>query len=130
MKIIPGLKYSATDEWVKVDNGIATIGITDYAQEHLSDIVYVEITVEVGDTAKKTETVASVESVKAAADVSSPVSGEVIEINEKLGDAPETINEDPFGKAWIVKIKIANPSELDGLMDATAYEAFCKERSN
>lgn len=130
MKIIPGLKYSTTDEWVKVENGIATIGITDYAQEHLSDIVYVEITVEVGDSIKKTETIASVESVKAAADVSSPISGEVTEINETLNDAPETINEDPFGKAWMVKIKLTNSGELDGLMDAAAYEAFCKERSN
>ena len=130
MKILPGLKYATTDEWVKVENGIATIGITDYAQEHLSDIVYVEIAVEVGDAVKKTETVASVESVKAAADVSSPVSGEVVEINEKLSDTPELVNGEPFEGAWMVKIKLANSAELDGLMDAPAYEAFCKERSN
>jgi glycine cleavage system H protein len=124
------LKYAATDEWVKVEHGIATIGITDYAQEHLSDIVYLEVTVDVGDTVKKTETIATVESVKAAADVSSPVSGEVIEVNEKLSDSPESINEDPFGGAWMVKIKLANSSELDALMDAASYEAFCKERSS
>lgn len=130
MNILPGLKYATTDEWVKVENGIATIGITDYAQEHLSDIVYVEITVEKGGIVKKTETIASVESVKAAADVSSPVSGEVIEINEKLSDTPESINGDPFGIAWMVKIKLSNSAELDSLMDAAAYESFCKERSN
>lgn len=130
MNILPGLKYATTDEWVKIDNGIATIGISDYAQEHLSDIVYVEITVEVGDGVKKTETIASVESVKAAADVSSPLSGEVIEINEKLSDTPEMINTDPYGNAWMVRIKLTNPEELDGLMDAAAYESFCQERSN
>lgn len=130
MKIISGLKYTTTDEWVKVEKDIATIGITDYAQEHLSDIVYLEVTVEAGDSVKKTETIASVESVKAAADVSSPISGEVVSINEKLGDSPEKINEDPFGDAWMVKVKISNPGEIDMLMDAQAYEAFCKERSN
>ena len=122
------LKYTQNDEWIKVDGNIGTMGITDHAQEQLSDIVFVEIVVSEDDEVKQGEICASVESVKAAADVYLPVSGKVIEVNEALPDAPEVINSDPYGAAWMVKLEIANPSELDGLMDAAAYEAKVAEQ--
>jgi glycine cleavage system H protein len=122
MKAPTELKYSKNDEWIRVEDDIATMGITDYAQDQLSDVVFVEIVAFEGDELDQGETCAVVESVKAAADVYMPVSGEIIEINEKLMDSPELINEDPFGDAWMVKIKMTNPSELDGLMDADTYK--------
>ncbi|MEJ5202324.1 MAG: glycine cleavage system protein GcvH [Anaerolineales bacterium] len=124
------LKYSKTDEWVNVDGNIATIGISDYAQDQLSDIVFVEIVVAVGDTVKPGDTLASLESVKAAADVNCPVSGKVVEINEALAQTPEVVNSDPYGKAWMVKVELANTSELETLMDASSYEKYCAERSH
>ena len=130
MNIPSDLKYANTDEWVKVDGKVATIGITDFAQDQLSDIVFVEINVTVGDTVKKNDIGATLESVKAAADVNLPVSGKVKEINESLSDSPELVNSDPFGKAWMIKIELDNPGELDSLMDAAAYEKYCKERSH
>ena len=120
---IPGnLKYTDNDEWVRVDGDTATIGITDYAQDQLSDVVYVEILVDTGDEVDKGDTIVSVESVKAAADVYLPVGGEVIEINEDLADNPQLINEDPFGEAWMIKVKISSVSEVEELLDAEAYE--------
>lgn len=130
MNIPSDLKYANTDEWVKVEGKVATIGITDFAQDQLSDIVFVEINVTVGDTVKKNDIGATLESVKAAADVNLPVSGKVKEINESLSDSPELVNSDPFGKAWMIKIELDNPGELDSLMDAAAYEKYCKERSH
>ncbi len=130
MNIPADLKYTRTDEWVKVDGNIGTIGVTDYAQEQLSDVVFVEITVSKGEAVKQGSTLATVESVKAAADVNLPVSGDVVETNESLPDAPETVNSDPFGKAWMAKIKIAHPEELNQLMDAAQYEAYLQERSH
>lgn len=130
MNIPADLKYAKSDEWVKVDGNIATIGISDYAQSQLSDIVYFEFKVDVGDTAVKDKMVATVESVKAAADVNSPVSGKVTELNESLSDLFESINTDPFGTAWMLKIELSNPSELDQLMDATAYKQYCEERGH
>ncbi len=128
---IPGdLKYTSTDEWVKVDGDVATIGITDYAQNQLSDVVFVEITLAVGDEAKKGTQCATIESVKAAADVNCPVSGEVVEVNEELPQTPEQVNTDPYTKAWMAKIQLSNPAELEGLMDAAAYQKFCEERSH
>jgi len=124
------LKYTQSDEWVKLDGNVATIGITDYAQEQLSDIVYVEITVGSGDDVKKNSLVATLESVKAAADINTPVSGTVVEVNEELGNTPELVNSDPFGKAWLVKLEIKDPSEMDSLMDASAYESYCSNRSH
>lgn len=124
------LKYSKTDEWVSVDGNIATIGITDYAQDQLSDIVFVEIVVSIGDTVKPGDTLASLESVKAAADVNCPVSGKVVEVNEALAQTPETVNSDPYGKAWMVKIELKDTSELGSLMDAAGYEKYCAERSH
>jgi glycine cleavage system H protein len=130
MNILPELKYANTDEWVKVDGKIATIGISDHAQEQLSDIVFVEIAVSVGDTVKKSDVIATLESVKAAADVVAPVSGVITEINEDLAQVPETVNADPYGKAWMVKIEMADPSDLEKLMDAPSYEKYCSERGH
>jgi len=122
------LKYTSNDEWIKVDGGTGTIGITDHAQDQLSDVVYVEIVVEVGDEVNQGDTVATIESVKAAADVYFPASGKVIEINEDLPDSPETVNSDPYGAAWMVKIELTEASEVDGLLDAKAYEAHIAEQ--
>jgi glycine cleavage system H protein len=116
------LKYTVNDEWVRVKGNVGIVGITDYAQDQLSDIVYVEFVVSEGDEISKGDTCATIESVKAAADVYSPVSGKVVGVNEKLPDAPETVNSDAFGGAWMVKIELSDPSELDNLMDAAAYE--------
>ena len=130
MKIPAELVYAETDEWVKVDGTTATIGITDYAQDQLSDIVYVEIVVSVGDMISKGDQIATVESVKAAADVNTPVSGKVIAINEDLPSNPEGVNKDPFGEAWMVKIDMQEPFEVTAMMNADAYEAYCSERSH
>lgn len=129
--IIPSdMKFTTSDEWVKVEGKIATVGVTDFAQNQLSDIVFVEVTVAVDDDVKKGSTCATLESVKAAADVTLPVSGKVVEINEDLPQTPELVNSDPYGKAWMVKIELSNPAELDSLMDAKAYEKNCEERSH
>jgi len=122
------LKYQKTDEWVKVEGGIATIGISDYAQDSLSDVVFVEFEVETGDTVKVGATLATIESVKAAAEVVFPVSGTIIEVNEKLPGTPETLNTEPYGKGWLCKVKLSKPEELDSLLDAKAYEAYCQDR--
>lgn len=124
------LKYTQSDEWVKIDGKTATVGITDYAQEQLSDIVYVDITVSSGDAIKKSSLITTLESVKAAADVSTPVSGTVVEVNEDLASTPEAVNSDPYGKAWLIKLELKDPSELDSLMDAAAYESYCANRSH
>ena len=122
------LLYTKDDEWIGVDGDEATVGITDYAQDSLSDIVYLELPDE-GDTFGQGETFGVVESVKAAADLYMPVSGEVIDVNEGLLDEPEIINDDPYGDAWMVRIKLNDPSQLDDLMKADAYRAYCDERS-
>jgi len=124
--MIPGedLKYSKDHEWVEVDGEIATIGITNYAQVQLGDIVYVELP-EVGMIADKDEAICAVESVKTAADVMTPVSGEVLEINEDLEDNPELINEDPYS-AWIMKIQLADVSDLNELLSEDDYAEFCE----
>ena len=129
MSNIPAdLKYTKEDEWIAVEDGVATIGITDYAQDSLADVVYFELP-EVGDTLAVGDEFGVVESVKAAADLYAPVSGEVVAINQALEDAPELANSDPYGEAWIVKIKMSNPDELGDLMDAEAYKAYCEERA-
>lgn len=130
MNIPANLKYAETDEWVLVEGNVATIGISDHAQDQLSDIVFVEIAVSEGETVKKGATCATLESVKAAADVNLPVSGKIVAINEELAQTPEVVNSDPYGKAWMVKVELANPGELTGLMDAAAYEKYCAERSH
>jgi glycine cleavage system H protein len=124
------LKYTTSDEWVKVEGNVATSGITDYAQGQLSDIVFVEIVLSKGEQVKKNTICATLESVKAAADVNVPLSGKVLEINDKLSQSPELVNSAPYGEAWMVKLQVENPSELDSLMDAKAYEKYCTERSH
>jgi len=121
------LKYTKTDEWVKVEAKIATIGITDYAQDQLSDIVFAEIVVSVGDTLEQGKGIATVESVKAAADVTSPLSGKVLQVNEEIGRSPELLNSDPFGRAWLIKVEIALSAELNELLDAESYRKFRNE---
>jgi glycine cleavage system H protein len=130
MNIPANLKYTGSDEWVLVEGNVATIGVSDFAQDQLSDIVFVEIAVGVGDQVSKNDTGATLESVKAAADVALPVSGKVIEINEALSQTPEVVNTEPYSKAWMIKIELSNPAELDFLMDAAAYEKYCQERSH
>jgi glycine cleavage system H protein len=117
------LKYTKSHLWVQADGGTALIGISDYAQQELGDIVFVEMP-EIGRKVGKDETLGTIESVKSVSDLISPVTGEVVEINQVLEDTPETINSDPFGKGWIVKMKIEKSGELDVLMDHAAYSAF------
>ncbi len=124
-KVIDGLHYSESHEWVRAEGGVAVIGITDYAQHALGDLSYVDMP-EVGDEITKGENFGAVESVKAASDLYAPVSGEVVEINETLEDSPELLNEDAFAN-WIIKVSMSDESELEGLMDAAAYEAYCEK---
>ena len=123
-KVIEGLLYADSHEWVKIEGDIAVVGISDYAQHALGNIVYVDLP-EVGDEVVAGEDFGAVESVKAASDLISPVSGEVVEINEDLADTPEAINEDAYG-AWIIKVKLSDPADTDSLLDAAAYEKFCE----
>ncbi|MBQ2363777.1 MAG: glycine cleavage system protein GcvH [Bacteroidaceae bacterium] len=123
-KVIEGLYYSESHEYVRVDGEYGYVGITDYAQEQLGNVVYVDMP-EVDDEVTAGEDFGAVESVKAASDLISPVSGVVVEINEDLEDQPELINQDAF-ENWIMKVKIADPSELDALMSASEYESTCK----
>lgn len=120
------LKYTDKDEWIDPQTG--RVGITDYAQDQLSDVVYVEFLVDVGDTVQKGDAIATVESVKAAADVYAPASGKVVEVNSDLTTSPEWVNEDPYGKAWMIRLELTNPDELNELMDAEAYAKYCEER--
>lgn len=130
MNIPAELVYTETDEWVKADGTQATIGITDYAQDQLSDVVYVEYIVAPGDVISKGQQIVTVESVKAAADVNSPVSGKVIAVNEELPSTPEQVNKSPFDIAWMIKVEMQEPNELTALMNSDAYEAYCAERSH
>jgi glycine cleavage system H protein len=127
MNIPSNLKYSESNEWINIEGKTGTVGISDYAQNQLSDIVFAEVIVSEGDQIKKGDTIATVESVKAAADVYSPVSGTVTSVNEDLGGAPEVINTDPYGAAWIIKIELSDPGELNALLDAPAYEKLIQE---
>ena len=121
-------RYTRDHEWIRVEDGIATVGITEHAQQQLGDIVFVEVP-EPGRQAKQGEPVAVVESVKAASDVFAPVSGEVIEANAEIATQPALVNEDAQGKAWFFKLKVSNPAELDTLMDEAAYLEFVKQSS-
>ncbi len=128
MKTPENIKYAKSDEWIKVDGDEATIGITDFAQDQLSDIVYVELLMDEGETVSKGDGIATIESVKAAADVNAPASGKIVAINENLADMPELLNSDPFEAGWMIKITLDDPSELDELMSAEEYEAYNEER--
>merc|ERR1711904_250755 len=124
--VVDGLKYAESHEWVKLEGGEATIGITDFAQAELGDVVYVELP-EVGSSVEAKETFGVVESVKAASDVYSPVTGEVTAVNDALVDDPSKLNSKPFEGGWMMKIKVSDASEADGLMDSAAYSAQCEE---
>lgn len=119
-------KYTRTHEWVRVEGDTATIGITDYAQNELGDITYVELPAP-GDTYDKSDSFGIVESVKAASDVYMPVSGEVTETNSEAESAPELINSSPYDEAWLIRVRISDPKELDELMDAATYEQYLKD---
>lgn len=119
------VKYTEEHEWVRIEGDVGTIGITAYAQEQLGDVVFVDVPA-VGRKVAKGESIAVVESVKAASDIYAPVAGEVVEANAALADTPGDVNTEPMGKGWFFKLKLANASELDGLMDEKAYEEFVK----
>ncbi len=119
-------RYTKEHEWVNAAGGTATVGITDYAQHELGDVVFVELP-KVGAHVKAGESLGTIESVKAVSEIFAPVSGEVIEVNPELANAPEKVNEDPHGAAWLIKVKLANAAELAALLDAAAYEKFIAE---
>lgn len=127
LKFPSDLKFLKSDEWLRVEGDIGTVGISDYAQDQLNDIVYVDLP-DVGATFKQGEQFGAVESVKAASDLYLPVAGEVIEVNGALEKAPETINTDPYEKGWLVRIKITDSAGIAAMMDAAAYEEYCKNR--
>jgi len=121
MHIPEELKYTKDHEWARIEGDVATIGITDYAQSELGDIVYVELP-EVGLETKQMESFGTIEAVKAVSDLFAPLSGEVVKINDKLSDNPEIMNKDPYGDGWIIKIKLSDKGELDSLLDKEKYE--------
>jgi glycine cleavage system H protein len=123
MNIPTNLKYSNDHEWVLAEGGIATVGITDFAQGQLGDVVFVDIQTE-GETLGKNEVFGAIEAVKTVADALMPVSGKIIEVNPNLENSPESLNNDPYGAGWMVKIQMADPSELDSLLDPDAYKAI------
>ncbi len=124
MSVPQDLFYAKTHEWVSLNDGIATVGISDFAQSQLSDLTFVELP-EVGTEFSAGDEAAVVESVKAAADVYAPVAGEVVEVNEKLEDEPELINKDAFGEGWLFKLKMVDEADVDNMMDADSYEELC-----
>ncbi len=121
-----GYKYSTDHEWISVDGGIGTIGITHHAQDELGDVVFVELPA-AGDRFDKGQAFGTIESVKAVSDLYAPVSGEVTEVNEELVDRPEVVNEDPHGAAWMVRVKLDDPTQVDGLLSASDYQAHIQE---
>ena len=127
MKIVSGLYYTKDHEWVKVEGGVALVGITDFAQHQLGSIVYVELP-EVDEEVEGEESFGTIESVKAASDMLMPVTGTIVEVNEDLENDPSLVNADPY-ENWIMKIKISNEGDLDELMNAEEYEAFCNEEA-
>ena len=122
MNIPSGLRYTKEHEWIRVEGEIAYVGITDYAQSELGEIVFVDINTE-GETLAQDEVFGSVEAVKTVSDLNMPVAGEVLEINEAINDQPELVNNDPYGEGWMIKISVADPAELDTLLDAAGYQA-------
>jgi glycine cleavage system H protein len=124
------LKYTESDEWVRLEGNLATVGVTDYAQDQLSDLVFFEITASIGDTLSKGQAFGAIESVKAAADLYSPVSGTLKEINEALASSPELVNSEPHGAGWMARVELSDPGEVEALMDAAAYQKHCEERSH
>ena len=123
MNIPSDLRYTKEHEWIRVEGEEAYVGITDYAQSELGEIVFVDINTE-GEVVAQNEVFGSVEAVKTVSDLNMPVEGEVLEINETINDQPELVNNDPYGEGWMIKIRIANPAELDTLLDAAGYQAL------
>ena len=123
------LRYTKEHEWVRLQGNIATVGITDYAQQELGDVVFVELP-KVGAKLIAGKTLGTVESVKAVSEIYCPVSGEITEVNSALADTPETINKDPHGQAWMIKLKVDDPAAVSALMDAAAYQAFISEQKD
>ena len=123
MNIPAELRYTKEHEWIRVEGDVAYVGITDYAQSELGEIVFVDINTE-GETVGQDEVFGSVEAVKTVSDLNMPVTGEVLEVNETINDQPELVNNDPYGEGWMIKIQVANPAELDTLLDAEAYKAL------
>lgn len=128
VQVEQGLRYTRTHEWARIEGDVATVGVTDYAQSELGDITYLELP-QPGTQVKQGEPMGVIESVKAASDIYSPVSGEVIEANQAVVEAPAKVNQSPYGDAWLVKIRLSDPSELENLMDAAAYEQFLAEEA-
>ncbi len=126
MNFPDNLKYTKEHEWLRVEDGIAVVGITEYAQSELGDIVYIEFPGK-GKTFSQNDSVGTIEAVKTVADLYAPVSGEIVEVNEELADTPELVNQDPYEKGWMLKIKLSNPSEVDALMDSAAYKEHVAE---
>ncbi|XP_058224404.1 glycine cleavage system H protein, mitochondrial-like [Rhododendron vialii] len=124
--VLEGLKYASSHEWVKVDGSVATIGITDHAQDHLGEVVFVEVP-ELGGPVEQGSSFGAVESVKATSDVNSPISGEIVEVNSKLTESPGLINSSPYEEGWMIKVKPSNASELESLMCSKEYTKFCEE---
>ena len=118
------LKYNKADEWMQIEADVVTIGITDYAQGQLSDVVFAEIKAAAGEVLERGKLIAVIESVKASSDISLPLSGKVLEINEEVISTPEIINSDPYGQAWLVKIQLSNPAEVADLLNSADYQAF------
>ncbi|MGI6073162.1 MAG: glycine cleavage system protein GcvH [Fermentimonas sp.] len=123
MNFPENVKYSTDHEWIRVEGDVAFVGITDFAQEELGDIVFVDVAT-VGENVNRGDVFGSIEAVKTVSDLMMPVSGEVMEVNEALDDSPELVNKEPFGEGWIIKIKVSNAAELDGLMNADQYKEF------
>ena len=123
MNIPSNLRYTKEHEWIRVEGNEAYVGITDYAQSELGEIVFVDINTE-GETLAQNEVFGSVEAVKTVSDLNMPVQGEVLEVNEAINDQPELVNNDPYGEGWMIKISVANPEELDTLLDAEGYQAM------
>ncbi|HZP45978.1 MAG TPA: glycine cleavage system protein GcvH [Candidatus Binataceae bacterium] len=126
MEAPAGLKYSKEHEWVTTDEAVATIGITDHAQEQLGEIVFVELPA-VGDSVSKDDPFGVIESVKAVSDIYAPVSGSVVAVNEELAESPETVNEDPYGDGWLIKVRVSDPTDFEDLMDSEEYESMVAE---
>ena len=123
MNIPSNLRYTKEHEWIRVEGEVAYVGITDYAQSELGEIVFVDINTE-GEVVAQNEVFGSVEAVKTVSDLNMPVEGEVLEVNETINDQPELVNNDPYGEGWMIKIRIVNPAELDTLLDAAGYQAL------
>ncbi|KAJ8774449.1 hypothetical protein K2173_016895 [Erythroxylum novogranatense] len=125
-RVVDGLKYASSHEWVKHEGSVAAVGITDHAQDHLGEVVFVDLP-EAGGAVSKGSSFGAVESVKATSDVNSPISGEIVEVNPKLSESPGLINSSPYEEGWIIKVKPSNPSELESLMGPKEYTKFCEE---